>query len=49
MDKKQLAFAVRETQEELDRLDAALKKLGYSNRAEWYRDMKRKAYKEAKA
>ncbi|MEG2609132.1 MAG: hypothetical protein RSA91_00490 [Bacilli bacterium] len=35
-------FQVRETEEDLKKLDAAIKKLGYKDRADWYRDMRRK-------
>ncbi|KPU43033.1 hypothetical protein OXPF_34650 [Oxobacter pfennigii] len=41
-------FQVRETAEELEKLDIAIKKLGYKDRADWYRDMKRKAIKDSK-
>lgn len=34
-------FQVRDTEEELQKLDEAIKKLGYKDRADWYRDMKR--------
>lgn len=40
-------FSVRESVQELERLDKALKILGYRNRADWYREMKRKTIKEA--
>lgn len=40
-------FQIRDTPEELEKLDAAIKKLGYKDRADWYRDCKRKAIKEA--
>jgi metal-responsive CopG/Arc/MetJ family transcriptional regulator len=40
-------FQVRDTEKELKKLDEAIKKLGYKDRADWYRDMKRKAIKEA--
>lgn len=40
-------FQVRDTQEELEKLDRAIKKLGYKNRADWYRDMKRNSIKLA--
>lgn len=40
-------FTVRETMEELEKLDKALKVLGYKNRADWYREKKREAIKEA--
>jgi len=39
---------VRDTQEELEKLDEAIKKLGYKDRADWYRDMKRQTIKQAK-
>ncbi len=32
---------IRETKEELEKLDKALKVLGYKDRSDWYRDMKR--------
>ncbi|MBU3173383.1 hypothetical protein [Clostridium estertheticum] len=35
-------FQVRDTEEELKKLDESFKKLGYKDRADWYRDMKRK-------
>ena len=41
-------FQVRDTQEELEKLDEAIKKLGYKDRADWYRDMKRQTIKQAK-
>ena len=41
-------FQVRDTQEELEKLDEAIKKLGYKGRADWYRDMKRQTIKQAK-
>jgi metal-responsive CopG/Arc/MetJ family transcriptional regulator len=34
-------FIVRETIDELEKLDKAIRKLGYKDRADWYRDMKR--------
>ena len=40
-------FQVRDTEKELKKLDEALKNLGYKDRADWYRDMKRKTIKEA--
>ena len=40
-------FQVRDTEEELRRLDKAIKKLNYKDRADWYRDMKRKAIEKA--
>lgn len=40
-------FQVRDTQEELEKLDEAIKKLGYKDKADWYRDMKRKTIQEA--
>lgn len=41
-------FQIRDTEEELNKLDEAIKKLGYKNRGDWYRDMKRQTIKEAK-
>ncbi len=41
-------FQVRDTAEQLEKLDKAIKALGYKDRADWYRDMKRKAIAEAK-
>lgn len=38
-------FQVRDTEEELKKLDEAIGKLGYKDRADWYRDMKRKTIK----
>lgn len=35
-------FQVRDTEEELTKLDVAIKELSYKDRADWYRDMKRK-------
>ena len=35
-------------QEELEKLDKAIKALGYKDRADWYRDMKRQTIKQAK-
>lgn len=40
-------FRVRETKEELQKLDDAIHRLGYKDRADWYRDMKRKTIREA--
>jgi metal-responsive CopG/Arc/MetJ family transcriptional regulator len=40
-------FQVRDTEEELKKLDEALKKLGYKDRADWYREMKREAIRKA--
>jgi hypothetical protein len=40
-------FQVRDTDAELERLYESIRKLGYKNFADWYRDMKRKAIKEA--
>ncbi|WP_193774787.1 hypothetical protein [Vallitalea guaymasensis] len=39
---------VRDTEEELKKLDKAIKNLGYKDRADWYRDMKRKTIEESK-
>lgn len=36
-------FQIRDTEEELKKLDDAIKTLGYKDRGDWYRDMKRKA------
>ncbi|MBV4423303.1 hypothetical protein [Clostridium tyrobutyricum] len=41
-------FQVRDTEEELEKLDEAIKKLGYKDRADWYRDMKRKTIQESR-
>jgi metal-responsive CopG/Arc/MetJ family transcriptional regulator len=38
---------VRDTVEELEKLDKAIKALGYKDRADWYRDMKRKTIRES--
>lgn len=40
-------FQVRDTEEGLHKLDEALKILGYKDRADWYRDMKRKTIEKA--
>ena len=40
-------FSVRESVQELKKLDKALKILGYRNRADWYRELKRKTIREA--
>ena len=40
-------FQVRDTAEELKKLDEAIKALGYKDRADWYRDMKRQAVNKA--
>lgn len=40
-------FQVRDTEEELKKLDEIIKKLGYKDRADWYRDMKRKTIEKA--
>lgn len=40
-------LTIRETKEELAKLDEAIHKLGYKDRADWYRDMKRKTIREA--
>lgn len=42
-----MRFSIREEREELEKLDKALKVLGYKDRSDWYRDMKRKAIREA--
>jgi metal-responsive CopG/Arc/MetJ family transcriptional regulator len=41
-------FQVRDTAEELKKLDEAIKALGYKDRADWYRDMKRQTIAKAK-
>lgn len=41
-------FQVRDTEEELKKLDEAIQKLGYKDRADWYRDMKRQTIQKAK-
>ena len=38
---------IRETKEELEKLDKALKIMGYSSRADWYREKKREIIREA--
>ena len=38
---------VRDTVEELEKLDKAIRKLGYKDRADWYRDMKRQVIRQA--
>jgi hypothetical protein len=40
-------FQVRDTAEELRKLDEAIKKLGYKDKADWYREMKREAIRKA--
>lgn len=40
-------FQVRDTEEELKKLDEALKILNYSDRASWYKEMKRRTINEA--
>ena len=42
-------FQVRDTAEELEKLDKAIKKLGYKDRADWYRDMKRQTIRQAES
>ena len=44
---KDIRFQVRDTQEELEKLDKAIRKLGYKDRADWYRDCKRQAIRQA--
>lgn len=41
-------FQVRDTEEELNKLDKAIKELGYKDRADWYRDIKRKTIEMVK-
>jgi metal-responsive CopG/Arc/MetJ family transcriptional regulator len=38
---------VSDTAEELKKLDEAIAKLGYKDRADWYRDMKRQTLAKA--
>jgi len=40
-------FQVRDSEEELKKLDQAIRKLGYKDRADWYREMKRKTIEKA--
>lgn len=40
-------FQVRDTEDELKKLDEAIKKLGYKDRADWYREMKRNTIRQA--
>lgn len=40
-------FVVRETRAELKKLDWALSIMGYSSRADWYREKKREIIREA--
>lgn len=40
-------FVVRETKAELKKLDRALSVMGYSSRADWYREKKREIIREA--
>jgi metal-responsive CopG/Arc/MetJ family transcriptional regulator len=42
-------FQARDTQEELEKLDKAIKTLGYKDRADWYRDMKRQTIRQAES
>ncbi|MDD4615334.1 MAG: AP2 domain-containing protein [Caldisericia bacterium] len=42
-------FQVRDTQEELEKLDKAIRKLGYKDRADWYRDCKRQVIRQAES
>jgi adenylate cyclase len=48
MDGLTLLQKLQETEEELKKLDEAIRILGYKDRADWYRDMKRKAIAESK-
>lgn len=43
----QTRFMVREYKSELEKLDKALEIMGYSSRADWYREKKREIIKEA--
>lgn len=38
---------VRDTKEELAKLDEAIKILGYKDRSDWYREVRRKTINEA--
>lgn len=40
-------FQVRDSKEELELLEEAIKKLGYSSKGDWYREKKRETIKEA--
>lgn len=40
-------FQVRDTEDGLKKLDEAIAKLGYKDRADWYRDMKRKTIEKS--
>ena len=40
-------FQVSDNEDELKKLEAAIKKLGYKNKGDWYRDMKRRTLREA--
>ena len=42
-------FQVRDTEQELEKLDKAIRKLGYKDRADWYRDMKRQTIRQAES
>ena len=44
---KDTRIQVRDTTEELEKLDKAIKALGYKDRADWYRDCKRQAIRQA--
>lgn len=41
-----LRFQVWDTAEQLEKLDKAIKALGYKDRADWYRDMKRQTIRQ---
>ncbi len=43
----QTRFMVREYKSELEKLDKSLEIMGYSSRADWYREKKREIIKEA--
>ncbi len=49
MAESNIRFQVRDTQEELEKLDKAIKALGYKDRADWYRDMKRQVIRQAES
>jgi hypothetical protein len=48
MPTKNIFFLTRETAEGLNELDAAALTLGYKDRADWYRNMKRQTIAKAK-
>lgn len=44
---KDSRFQVRDTKEELEKLEKAIKQLGFKDKAVWYHEMKRRAIIEA--